>query len=146
MKARIFTYVECPCGHRGAIIESLYVGDFQSPRYRTWLRSLNHAGAYEGGDGLFAEAKPACPACGRSLSPENVVGRRALEGAGEVLRPKGESDGLASETCASTRYPRYETSSGDDIRAASAVPASAPGNRSTAVPRRTSPRESADRP
>ncbi|AJZ62235.1 hypothetical protein OI25_4898 [Paraburkholderia fungorum] len=96
MKTRIFTYVECPCGHRGAVIESLDIGDFQGPQYRTWLRDLNHAGTYEGVDRLFARAKPGCPACGRSLGPENVVGRSELEGSGAVLRPKEDSAGCIS--------------------------------------------------
>ncbi|USU19277.1 hypothetical protein [Paraburkholderia fungorum] len=96
MKTRIFTYVECPCGHRGAVIESLDIGDFQGPQYRTWLRDLNHAGTYEGVDRLFTRAKPGCPACGRSLGPENVVGRSELEGSGAVLRPKEDSAGCIS--------------------------------------------------
>lgn len=96
MKMRVFTYVECPCGHRGAVIESLHVDNFEGPQHRTWLRNLNHAGTYEGGDRLFAKTKPGCPACGRSLGPEHIVGRSELEGVGEVLRPKEKSAGLAS--------------------------------------------------
>jgi hypothetical protein len=91
MKTRIFTYVECPCGHRGALIETLDVSDFQGPRYRTWRRNLTQTGAYDGTDGLFARTKPGCPACGRSIGPDNVVGRCELQGAGDVLRPKEDS-------------------------------------------------------
>jgi hypothetical protein len=80
MKTRIFTYVECPCGHRGAFIESVDISDFSDHRYRTWLRNLTHAGTYDGGDGLFAKMKPGCPACGRSLGPDDIVGHSELQG------------------------------------------------------------------
>ncbi|MFM0557931.1 hypothetical protein P0D69_44470 [Paraburkholderia sediminicola] len=99
MKTRIFTYVECRCGHRGALIESLDVGDFPYRRYRTWLRNLAHTGRYDGGDGLFADTKPGCPACGRSLGPDDVVGRSELQGTDEVLRLTDGSD--TSETTVS---------------------------------------------
>jgi hypothetical protein len=91
MKTRIFTYVECPCGHRGALIESLDIGDFSDHRYRTWLRNLTHAGTYDGGDGLVAKMKPGCPACGRSLGPDDIVGHSELQGSGEVQRPRDDS-------------------------------------------------------
>jgi hypothetical protein len=84
-------------GHRGALIESLDIGDFSDHRYRTWLRNLTHAGTYDGGDGLFAKMKPGCPACGRSLVPDDIVGRSELQGSGEVLRPK-EDSGSAETT------------------------------------------------
>lgn len=99
MKTRIFTYVECRCGHRGALIESLDEGDFPYRRYRTWLRNLTHAGRYDGGDALFAEMKPGCPTCGRSLGPDDVIGRSELQGTGEVLRLKDGS--RTSETTVS---------------------------------------------
>jgi hypothetical protein len=91
MRTRIFTYVECPCGHRGALIESLDIGVLPDRRYRTWPRNLTRAGRYEGEDRLFAEMKPGCPACGRSLGPDDVVGRSELEGTDEVLRPREDS-------------------------------------------------------
>jgi hypothetical protein len=91
MKTRIFTYVECPCGHRGALIESLDIGDLSDRRYRTWLRNLTHAGTYDGGDALFAKMKSGCPEGGRSLGPDDVVGRGELHGSGEMLRPKEDS-------------------------------------------------------
>ncbi|WP_168787704.1 hypothetical protein [Paraburkholderia aromaticivorans] len=97
MKTRIFTYVECPCGHRGALIESLEIGDLSDRRYRTCLRSLTHAGTYDGSDGLFARMTPGCPVCGRSLGPDDIVGRSELQGSGEVLRPK-EDPGSAETT------------------------------------------------
>lgn len=96
MKTRIFTYVECQCGHRGALIETIDVGAFSNGWHKAWLRKLTHAGTYDGGDGLFAKLKPGCPACGRSLGPEDVVGRNELQGTGEVLRLKSESG--SSET------------------------------------------------
>lgn len=92
MKIRIFTYVACRCGHRGALIESLDVGDLPDRRYRTWVRSLTHAGTYKGGNGLFAAMTPGCPACGQSLDPNDVVGHRTLEGADGVLRLKHDSE------------------------------------------------------
>jgi hypothetical protein len=91
MKTRIFTYAECPCGHRGALIETIDAGAFPSGSRKTRLRRLTHAGTYNGGDGLFLEIKPGCPACGRSLGPDDVVGRSELQGTGEVLRLKGEA-------------------------------------------------------
>lgn len=87
MKTRIFTYVECPRGHRGALIESIDAGGVRNGRYQAWLRELTRAGTYAGGDGLFAEMKPGCPACGRSLGPDDVVKRSELRGTNEVLRP-----------------------------------------------------------
>ena len=91
MKTRVFTYVECTCGHRGALIETLDVGDFKERRHRTWLRNLAHTGTYDGEDGLFEKMKPGCPACGRSLGPDDVVGRSELHGSDEVLRPSDDS-------------------------------------------------------
>ncbi|MFL9912151.1 hypothetical protein [Paraburkholderia sp. RL17-337-BIB-A] len=91
MKTRIFTYVEWPCGHRGALIESLDIGDLSDRRHRTGLRNLTPSGTYDGGDGPFAKLKPGCPACGRSLDPDDVVGRSELHGSGEALRPKEDS-------------------------------------------------------
>jgi hypothetical protein len=102
MKTCTFTYVECPCGHRGALIESLDVGDPQDRRYWTRLRNLAHTGTYDGGDGLFTEMRPGCPACGRSLGPDDVVGRSELQGTGEVLRLKDGS--RPSETTVSIGY------------------------------------------
>jgi hypothetical protein len=91
MKSRIFTYVECACGHRGALIETLNAGAFRVGGHQAWLRQLTHDGTYDGEDGLFADMKPACPVCCRSLSPDDVVGRSELQGTGEVLRPRRES-------------------------------------------------------
>lgn len=75
MKTRIFTHVECPCGHRGALIESIDANVAPDGWRQAWLRNLNHAGDYDGDNELFAETRPGCPACGRSLGPDNVVGR-----------------------------------------------------------------------
>lgn len=71
MKVRFITYVNCPCGHRGSIVESIY-DDGQSHWYLTTLRGLSHTGHYDGANSLFAENTPACTACGLSLTPENV--------------------------------------------------------------------------
>ncbi|MFM0653568.1 hypothetical protein [Paraburkholderia sediminicola] len=92
MKTRVFTYVKCPCGHRGALIETIDADVFTNGWHKVWLRKLNHAGTYQGGDGLFAKLKPGCPACGRSLGPDDVVGRNELQGTGEVLRLKNASE------------------------------------------------------
>ena len=96
MKTRIFTYVACRCGHRGALIESLDVGDFPYRLCRTWLRNLTHTGTYDGGDALFSAMKPGCPACGRSLAPDDVVECRELQETGDVLRPKDRSRASAT--------------------------------------------------
>ncbi|BBU32399.1 hypothetical protein BTHE68_61330 (plasmid) [Burkholderia sp. THE68] len=71
MKVRFITYVNCPCGHRGSIVESIY-DDGQSHWYQATLHDLSHAGHYDGADRLFAENTPACAACGLSLTPEHV--------------------------------------------------------------------------
>lgn len=91
MKTRIFTYVECPCGHRGAIIESIDEDAAPEGWRQAWLRNLNHRGDYDGEDELFAETRPGCPACGRSLEPGDVVGRSELKGTGALLRLKGDA-------------------------------------------------------
>jgi len=87
MKTRIFTYVECPCGHRGALIESIDTRSSPDGGHQTWLRQLTRAGTYEGVDRLFAAMKPGCPVCGRSLGLDDVVRRSELQGTDEVLRP-----------------------------------------------------------
>jgi hypothetical protein len=100
MKTRIFTYLECPCGHRGALIETIDAGVFSNGWHKAWLRGLTHTGTYDREDRLFAEMKPGCPACGRSLGPDDVVGRSELRDSGEVLRkkasPKRQRQRLAS--------------------------------------------------
>jgi hypothetical protein len=96
MKIRIFTYVECPCGHRGALIESSDAGVLPDGWRQTWLRKLTHAGSYDGGNDLFAEMTPGCPACGRSLGPDDVVGHSELRGTAKVMRL--ESEPGSSET------------------------------------------------
>ncbi|MGF6755809.1 hypothetical protein P3T16_003215 [Paraburkholderia sp. GAS42] len=92
MKTRIFTYLECPCGHRGALIETIDAGVFSNGWHKAWLRGLTHTGTYDGEDRLFAEMKPGCPACDRSPGPDDVVGRSELRETGEVLRKKSESE------------------------------------------------------
>ncbi|CAB3795421.1 hypothetical protein LMG27177_03843 [Paraburkholderia fynbosensis] len=92
MKTRIFTYVECSCGHRGALIETIETGAFRAGGHQARLRKLTHAGTYDGENVLFAAMKPGCPACCRSLSPDDVVGRSQLQGTGEVLRLARESE------------------------------------------------------
>ncbi|MGY6122527.1 hypothetical protein ACW9YQ_19535 (plasmid) [Paraburkholderia strydomiana] len=64
----------CPCGHRGCIVESADENAVPAWHFN-FVRSLSHAGDYEGLDPLFADVKPACPACGKSLGPEHVVAR-----------------------------------------------------------------------
>jgi hypothetical protein len=86
MKTRIFTYLACSCGHRGAIVESSEERTSPGGWYQAWLRDLKHNGTYDGMEELFAETKPGCPVCGRSLGPENIIGRNEVSGAAEVLR------------------------------------------------------------
>lgn len=69
----------------GAIVESFEDRTVSEGRYQAWLRDLAHAGTYDGLDELFAETKPGCPFCGRSLGPEDIVGRSEVGGAAEVL-------------------------------------------------------------
>lgn len=88
MKTRIFTYLACECGHRGAIIESVDAGASPDGWYQACLHNLTHTGAYEGFDELFAETRPGCPKCRRSLSPDDVVGRSALPGVAELSSSK----------------------------------------------------------
>ncbi|MFM0514896.1 hypothetical protein [Paraburkholderia sp. RL17-373-BIF-A] len=87
MMIHTFTYVACACGHRGSIVQTY---DPTSPDgwYHVWLRDLSGNGTYEGGDTLFAEAKPACPKCGKSLTPLDVVGRSELNEAAEIMYPR----------------------------------------------------------
>ncbi|RKT21145.1 hypothetical protein B0G69_4521 [Paraburkholderia sp. RAU2J] len=75
MKTRAITYVQCPCGHAGSIIESFGDESTSGGWYLSCLRDLSHGGNYDGLDPLFADTTPACPMCGRSLSPEHVVER-----------------------------------------------------------------------
>lgn len=86
MKTRIFPYLACSCGQRGAIVESSEERASPDGWYQAWLRGLKHNGTYDGMDELFAETKPGCPVCGRSLGPENIIGRNEASGAAEVLR------------------------------------------------------------
>jgi hypothetical protein len=101
MKTRIFTYVECSCGHRGALIETIEAGAFRAGSHQARLRKLTHAGTYDGEDNLFAAMKPGCPACGRSVSPADVVGRSELQGTGDVLWLARESE--SSDVTSSVR-------------------------------------------
>lgn len=66
------TYVTCPCGHRGSIVESSY-DDSRSHWYLATLCGLSHKGIYDGLDPLFSETTPSCPACGQSLGPEHAT-------------------------------------------------------------------------
>nr|WKF60778.1 hypothetical protein HUO10_005300 [Paraburkholderia busanensis] len=87
MRTRMFTYLVCDCGHRGAIIECM---DSTAPLeswYQTWLRNLSRTGSYHGDDELFTDTKPGCPVCGRSLGPAQVVGRSTLYGLAELVFP-----------------------------------------------------------
>lgn len=86
MKTRIFTYLACSCGHRGAIVESFEDLTWSGGWYQAWLRDLTHTGTYDGMDELFAETKPGCPMCGRSLGPENIIGRNKVRGAVAPVR------------------------------------------------------------
>ena len=85
MKTRIFTYIECSCGHRGALIETIGANAFRTGARHAWVRGLTHAGVYDGADSLFAELKPGCPTCSQSLGPADVVGRSELQGIDEVM-------------------------------------------------------------
>ncbi|MGF6298016.1 hypothetical protein OKW42_001346 [Paraburkholderia sp. WC7.3d] len=77
MKTHTFTYVACTCGHRGSIVQT-YDPTPPAGWYHAWLRDLSSGGAYEGIDELFAENRPSCPECGRSLTPQDVVGHSEL--------------------------------------------------------------------
>jgi hypothetical protein len=96
MKSRIFIYVACECGHRGALIETFNQAGSPDHRYRIWLRNLSHAGTYQGNAQPFARAKPGCPQCGRSLGPDDIVGRSELQGTDELLFPKTVDDAARS--------------------------------------------------
>jgi hypothetical protein len=60
MTVRTTTHVDCPCGHRGSIVESKH-DDSRSHWYLATMRGLSHSGQYDGLDRLFAETTPACP-------------------------------------------------------------------------------------
>jgi hypothetical protein len=69
MLTRKFIYVTCPCGHRGVIVET---GNADATWHMASLRDLEHKGAYDGLDDLFAELSPSCPKCGASLTPSHI--------------------------------------------------------------------------
>ena len=71
MLTRKFTYVTCPCGHRGVIVETGNA-EQRAAWYMASLRDLEHKGAYDGLDDLFAEMSPSCPKCGASLTPSHI--------------------------------------------------------------------------
>lgn len=96
MKQRIFTYLSCECGHRGAIVESIAPVVSAMVWYQAWLRDLSHNGSYDGLDELFAETTPACPACGRSLGPEHIVARSEPHSPGELTFPDRDENGAAA--------------------------------------------------
>ena len=72
MRIRKFTYVICPCGHRGVIVETENAGPRSAAWYMASLRDLEHKGTYDGLDDLFAEMSPSCPKCGASLTPSHI--------------------------------------------------------------------------
>ncbi len=72
MTSRIITYLTCPCGHRGSIVESSN-DDSRSHWYLATLCGLSHKGMYDGLDPLFSETTPSCPVCGQSLGPEHTT-------------------------------------------------------------------------
>jgi hypothetical protein len=72
MLTRKFTYVTCPCGHRGAIVESENAEQRSGDWYMASLRDLEHKGTYDGPDDLFGEMSPSCPKCGASLTPSHI--------------------------------------------------------------------------
>ena len=71
MLTRKFTYVTCPCEHRGVIVETGNA-EQRAAWYMASLRDLEHKGAYDGLDDLFAEMSPSCPKCGASLTPSHI--------------------------------------------------------------------------
>ena len=58
MTMRTFTWLQCSCGHKGAIVES----ENDQPYSKEWtsvgLRELESKGQYNGPDELFAKLKP----------------------------------------------------------------------------------------
>lgn len=103
MKTRIFTYVECACGHQGALIETIDTDAFRRDVHRGCLRDLVSTGTYEGNDALFAMLKPACPECERSLSPDDMIGRSELHQTDEVFRLKPDASVLSTTGDPETR-------------------------------------------
>jgi hypothetical protein len=79
MMTRKFTYVTCPCGHRGAIVESENAEQRTTAWYMASLRDLEHKGTYDGPDDLFAEMSPSCPKCGASLTPSHISSQTLRE-------------------------------------------------------------------
>lgn len=77
MTTRTITYVACPCGHMGSIVENRSE-DASAGWSLVTLRSLLHKGNYDGLDPLFADTTPSCPDCGASLGPEHIDLARSL--------------------------------------------------------------------
>jgi hypothetical protein len=83
MLTRKFTYVTCPCGHRGVIVETRNAGPRLAAWYMASLRDLEHKGTYDGLDDLFAEMSPSCPKCGASPSHISSQTLRGFASCGE---------------------------------------------------------------
>ncbi|WP_375749987.1 hypothetical protein [Vibrio sp. HN007] len=73
MTYRVFTKLQCPCGHVGQIVESENDQPFSREWSRTSLRDLDNKGDYSGKHGLISRMKPSCPKCGTSLTPEHII-------------------------------------------------------------------------
>jgi len=72
MTMRTFTKLQCPCSHKGEIVES----ENDQPYSKEWssvsLRDLDSKGTYSGQNALFRKMRPSCPKCGMSLSPDHI--------------------------------------------------------------------------
>lgn len=73
MTMRTFTWLQCNCGHKGAIVESENDQPYSKEWSSTSLRDLDSKGLYNGPNELISSMKPSCPKCGASLSPSNQV-------------------------------------------------------------------------
>lgn len=73
MTMRTFTWLQCFCGHRGAIVESENDQPYSKEWSRTSLRDLESGGTYHGPYALISEIRPSCPKCKATLTPDNII-------------------------------------------------------------------------
>jgi hypothetical protein len=71
MTMRTFTRLQCPCGHKGSIVESENDQPYSKEWSSTSLRDLDSKGTYAGPNELFTKMQPSCPKCGLSLNPNH---------------------------------------------------------------------------